>query len=90
MVEVQLEPGLFDANQVRPKYLKVIKHNCARIFFIIVFIFFVYVAKFSAGKSRSRAMVDLGGYVIILVETKDKKIKLYGTYLLHRYILIQF
>lgn len=23
-------------------------------------------------------MVDLGGYVIILVETKDKKIKLYG------------
>lgn len=24
-------------------------------------------------------MVDLGGYVIILVETKDKKIKLYGT-----------
>ena len=26
-------------------------------------------------------MVDLGGYVIILVETKDKKIKLYGNYL---------
>lgn len=25
-------------------------------------------------------MVDLGGYVIILVETKDKKIKLYGKY----------
>lgn len=25
-------------------------------------------------------MVDLGGYVIILVETKDKKIKLYGRY----------
>lgn len=25
-------------------------------------------------------MVDLGGYVIILVETKDKKIKLYGTH----------
>lgn len=25
-------------------------------------------------------MVDLGGYVIILVETKDKKIKLYGEY----------
>jgi hypothetical protein len=25
-------------------------------------------------------MVDLGGYVIIIVETKDKKIKLYGTY----------
>ncbi|KAL0280697.1 UNVERIFIED_CONTAM: hypothetical protein PYX00_001916 [Menopon gallinae] len=24
-------------------------------------------------------MVDLGGYVIILVETKDKKIKLYGS-----------
>jgi len=24
-------------------------------------------------------MVDLGGYVIILVETRDKKIKLYGT-----------
>lgn len=23
-------------------------------------------------------MVDLGGYVIILVETKEKKIKLYG------------
>lgn len=23
-------------------------------------------------------MVDLGGYVIILVETRDKKIKLYG------------
>lgn len=23
-------------------------------------------------------MVDLGGYVIILVETKDKKVKLYG------------
>lgn len=23
-------------------------------------------------------MVDLGGYVIIIVETKDKKIKLYG------------
>jgi len=23
-------------------------------------------------------MVDLGGYVIILVETKDKRIKLYG------------
>ncbi|GJQ83151.1 hypothetical protein Trydic_g15386 [Trypoxylus dichotomus] len=26
-----------------------------------------------------RIMVDLGGYVIILVETKDKKIKLYGS-----------
>lgn len=26
----------------------------------------------------SQIMVDLGGYVIILVETKDKKIKLYG------------
>lgn len=25
-------------------------------------------------------MVDLGGYVIILVETKDKKIKLYGNF----------
>lgn len=25
-------------------------------------------------------MVDLGGYVIILVETKDKKIKLYGKF----------
>uniref|UniRef100_A0A6P7GE56 Na(+)/H(+) exchange regulatory cofactor NHE-RF1-like n=1 Tax=Diabrotica virgifera virgifera TaxID=50390 RepID=A0A6P7GE56_DIAVI len=24
-------------------------------------------------------MVDLGGYVIILVETKDNKIKLYGS-----------
>ncbi|EEB14215.1 conserved hypothetical protein [Pediculus humanus corporis] len=24
-------------------------------------------------------MVDLGGYVIIIVETKDKKIKLYGS-----------
>ena len=23
-------------------------------------------------------MVDLGGYVIILVETKDKRVKLYG------------
>ena len=23
-------------------------------------------------------MVDLGGYVIILVETRDKKVKLYG------------
>ena len=23
-------------------------------------------------------MVDLGGYVIILVETQDKKVKLYG------------
>lgn len=23
-------------------------------------------------------MVDLGGYVIVLVETRDKKIKLYG------------
>ncbi len=23
-------------------------------------------------------MVDLGGYVIILVETKEKKVKLYG------------
>lgn len=30
-------------------------------------------------------MVDLGGYVIILVETKDKKIKLYGvTFLILR------
>ena len=27
-------------------------------------------------------MVDLGGYVIILVETRDKKIKLYGEFLL--------
>ena len=25
-------------------------------------------------------MVDLGGYVIILVETKEKKVKLYGAY----------
>jgi hypothetical protein len=25
-------------------------------------------------------MVDLGGYVIILVETRDKKIKLYGMF----------
>jgi len=24
-------------------------------------------------------MVDLGGYVIILVETKDKKVRLYGS-----------
>lgn len=28
-------------------------------------------------------MVDLGGYVIILVETKDKKIKLYGEYVVY-------
>lgn len=26
----------------------------------------------------SSKMVDLGGYVIILVETHDKKVKLYG------------
>jgi hypothetical protein len=25
-------------------------------------------------------MVDLGGYVIILVETSDKRVKLYGVY----------
>lgn len=30
-------------------------------------------------------MVDLGGYVIILVETQDKKVKLYGK--LHSNIL---
>jgi len=28
---------------------------------------------------KPSAMVDLGGYVIIIVEAKDKKIKLYGT-----------
>lgn len=27
---------------------------------------------------NSSKMVDLGGYVIILVETQDKKVKLYG------------
>ena len=35
----------------------------------------------SIGKNRifsSPNMVDLGGYVIILVETQDKKVKLYG------------
>ena len=34
-----------------------------------------------ASDARPKVMVDLGGYVIILVETKDKKIKLYGNYL---------
>jgi len=32
-------------------------------------------------------MVDLGGYVIILVETRDKKIKLYGEFLLFSRLL---
>lgn len=27
-----------------------------------------------------QTMVDLGGYVIILVETKDKRVKLYGEF----------
>ena len=39
------------------------------------------VADKSIGKNRifsSPNMVDLGGYVIILVETQDKKVKLYG------------
>ena len=29
--------------------------------------------------SPQSAMVDLGGYVIILVETNDKRVKLYGS-----------
>lgn len=33
-------------------------------------------------------MVDLGGYVIIIVETKDKKIKLYGKNKIHIIIII--
>ena len=39
------------------------------------------VADKSIEKNRifsSPNMVDLGGYVIILVETQDKKVKLYG------------
>ena len=34
--------------------------------------------KLDKSDARPKVMVDLGGYVIILVETKDKKIKLYG------------
>jgi hypothetical protein len=34
-------------------------------------------------------MVDLGGYVIILVETKDKKIKLYGE-CAEKFLLLMF
>lgn len=33
-------------------------------------------------------MVDLGGYVIIIVETKDKKIKLYGMYIFYVSLVI--
>ena len=33
-------------------------------------------------------MVDLGGYVIILVETQDKKVKLYGKYLILTFITV--
>lgn len=33
-----------------------------------------------AGIADVDDMVDLGGYVIILVETRDHKIKLYGPY----------
>ncbi len=29
-------------------------------------------------------MVDLGGYVIILVETKDKRVKLYGKLIIYK------
>ena len=29
-------------------------------------------------RERKIKMVDLGGYVIILVETNDKRVKLYG------------
>lgn len=32
-------------------------------------------------------MVDLGGYVIIIVETKDKKIKLYGENKMNTFII---
>ena len=31
-------------------------------------------------------MVDLGGYVIILVETQDKRVKLYGKFNMQRNI----
>lgn len=33
-------------------------------------------------------MVDLGGYVIILVETTDKKIKLYGKLVIFMYFIL--
>ena len=36
------------------------------------------VARPSVRRVGGGAMVDLGGYVIILVETKEKKVKLYG------------
>lgn len=37
-------------------------------------------------------MVDLGGYVIIIVETKDKKIKLYGkcNHKITKFVLAKF
>jgi len=34
-------------------------------------------------------MVDLGGYVIILVETHDKKVKLYGKQIILTFILCE-
>ena len=34
-------------------------------------------------------MVDLGGYVIILVETHDKKVKLYGKQIIFTFILCE-
>ena len=33
-------------------------------------------------------MVDLGGYVIILVETHDKKVKLYGKWTINFYLIM--
>ena len=37
-----------------------------------------HIPTLTVNQGRPDTMVDLGGYVIILVETHDKKVKLYG------------
>lgn len=36
------------------------------------------IKKVETPQEKGAIMVDLGGYVIILVETNDKRVKLYG------------
>ena len=52
--------------------------------------FLVIIITFTAGRITSGVfvMVDLGGYVIILVETTDKKIKLYGELVIFLYFIL--